>query len=191
MMLRGIRHLVFHDILWVSWCHPILGFTETLVKQCKERKYHEPEVKRGLMNGWRWVEEAHTKAGWEQPLQFLGLEVDRKEGNKREEALQWWSGRESESVKTRKGSGKKKGELRCTTRQTMPLVSGWTPQYMHVHFCERRLGSLWWLTALYRRPFPTMETSYLVLFKGTFLFHVRAVLSRHHGFDICHRHCNS
>lgn len=100
MMLRGIRHLVFHDILWVSWCHPVLGFTETLVKQCREQEYHEPEVKRGLKNGWRWVEESHTKAGWEQPLQFLGLEVDRKEGNKREEALQWWSGRESERVKT-------------------------------------------------------------------------------------------
>lgn len=39
--------------------------------------------------------------------------------------------------------------------------------------------------------FAIIWKSYLVLFKGTFLFHMRAVLSCHHSFDICHRHCNS
>lgn len=150
MIPKGIRHLVFHDILWVSWCQPVLGFTETLVKQCREREYHDLEVRRGLKNGWRWAEEAHTEAEWEQPFAISRV------GSRQEVGEQERRGITKVIRQERKGSGKKKGGLRCTTRHTTPLIPGWTLQYMHVHFYERRLGSLWWLTALYRRPCPTM-----------------------------------
>lgn len=33
--------------------------------------------------------------------------------------------------------------------------------------------------------------SYLVLFEGPLLLHMRTVLSRHHSFDVCHWHCDS
>lgn len=62
----------------------------------------------------------------------------------------------------------------------------------HKHcYPRRKAGPL--LPALFRQNYLSamIRKPYLVLFKGAFLFHMRAVLSRHHRFDVCHRHCNS
>lgn len=104
----------------------------------------------------------------------------------------------SESIRLRDIKAVKKGKRRA---EQVTCHSTSTHMHTHARARTRALLLVWgWASPPPRRRlwllreivlFATIWKPYLVLFKGTFLFHMRAVLPRHHRFDICHRHCNS